>query len=207
MLRKRNKEFYPSRPTLLSRDGWLVPEPWTILDKLHTDPICIPRFHRGYFIILACRGWNFTDSGRECDMVLMLGGTGGRWRHIANSWPQSDPPFAGWSWLGWQVALLWQRWLGMRKGDGDGGVAGAGGWVKLRSKSGVAVLLVSVWSSTLLHGRVVVMWVLLDGVRIVGVRPGQHQPPSEGSKARNWFVKDRGALHAAGCRLGRWWWS
>lgn len=83
----------------------------------------------------------------------------------------------------------------MRKGDGDGGIVGMGGWVELRSVSGVAGSLVSVQSrivygSTVLHAWVVVVLgsMLLDVVRMVGVRPTQHQPPTQSGKARNWGI-------------------
>lgn len=97
----------------------------------------------------------------------------------------------------------------MRKGDGDGGVIGVGGWIELRGVSRVAGPLVSIQrrsvsSSAVLHAWVVVVWgsVLLDVVRMVGVRPTQHQSPAQSGKARNWGVRDWGALHAAGGRLG-----
>lgn len=93
------------------------------------------------------------------------------------------------------MALLWQRWLGVRKGDGDGGIVGVGGWVELRSVSRVAGPLVSVqsWivsSSTVLHAWVVVVLgsVLLDVIGMVRVRPTQHQPPTQSGKARHWGV-------------------
>lgn len=93
----------------------------------------------------------------------------------------------------------------MRKGDGDGGIVGVGGRVELRGVSGVAGPLVSVQSGSVsggavLHARVVVVWgsVWLDVVRMVGVRPAQHQPPTQSGEARNWGVRDRRALHATG---------
>lgn len=90
----------------------------------------------------------------------------------------------------------------MRKGNGDGGVVGEGGWVELRGVSGVVMPPVSVQSKSLsLHA-----WVrgsmLLDVVRMMRVRPAQHQPPAQSGKAGNRGIRDGGALHAAGCRLG-----
>lgn len=83
----------------------------------------------------------------------------------------------------------------MRKGDGDGGIVGIGGWVELRSVSGVAGPLVSVESrivsgSTVLHAWVVVVLgsMLLDVVWMMRVRPTQHQPPTQSGKARNWGI-------------------
>lgn len=77
--------------------------------------------------------------------------------------------------------------------------------MKLRSVSGVAVPLVGVQSSRVLRGWVVVMRrsVLLNVVWMLGVRATQHQPPAQGGEAWNWGIRDRGALHAAGCRLRR----
>lgn len=92
----------------------------------------------------------------------------------------------------------------MRKGYGDSGVVGEGGWVELWVVSGVALPLVSVQRSGVsLHAWVVVMRgsVLLDVVRMGLVRTAQHQPPAQGGKPRNRAIRDGGALHAAGCRL------
>lgn len=143
-------------------------------------------------------------------MQLMLVVAAGGGRHVAYSWPQSSHPVTGWTCLHRRVALLWQRWLGVRKGDGDGGVIGVGGWIELRSVSRVAGPLVSVQSrsvsgSAVLHAwGVVVVWgsVLLDVVRMVGVRPTQHQSSAQSGKARNWGIRHWGALHATGGRLG-----
>lgn len=81
--------------------------------------------------------------------------------------------------------------------------------MELRSVGGIAGPLVSVRSrsvssSAVLHAWVVVVWgsVLLDVVWMMGVRPTQHQPPTQSGKARNWGIRDRGALHTAGGRLG-----
>lgn len=99
----------------------------------------------------------------------------------------------------------------MREGDGDGRIVGVGGRVELRSVRGVVVPLVSIQSQsvsgrTVIHAGVVVVWrsVLLDVVgMVVGVRSAQHQPPAQSGEARNWGVRDRRALHAAGDGLGR----
>lgn len=105
---------------------------------------------------------------------------------------------------GW-MTLLWQGWLGVRKGDGNCGIVGVGGWVELRSVSGVAgplagVLSGNLSSSTVLHAWVVVVWggLLLDVVWMVGVRPTQHQLPTQSGKARDWSIRDWGAFHTAG---------
>ena len=137
----------------------------------------------------------------------MLGGAGSGGRHVANGWPQSPCPIRRWTSLGGWMALLWQRWLGVRKGDGHGGVVEVGGRVKLWGVSGGAVPLVGIQSGTVLHGRVVMVRgsVLLDVVRVMRVRPTQHQPPTQRGESGNWDVGDRGTFHAAGCRLGGWW--
>lgn len=66
--------------TLLSRDAGLVPEPGTVLDKFNADPVSGLGLVTRHVLILACRGCNFPDGGREGDVVMMLvvavGGSG-----------------------------------------------------------------------------------------------------------------------------------
>lgn len=83
----------------------------------------------------------------------------------------------------------------MGEGDGDGGVVAAGPSAGVRRVSG----------NTVLHAWVVVVRgsVLLEVVRVVGVRAAQHQPPPQCGEARNWDIRDRGALHTAGGGLQR----
>lgn len=91
----------------------------------------------------------------------------------------------------------------MGEGDGDSGVVGVAGRVKLGGVARVVQPLVGVQNGAVLQGCVVVMLlsVVLDVACVVGVRPTQHQPPTQGGEARNWGVRDRGAFHAAGRRL------
>lgn len=80
----------------------------------------------------------------------------------------------------------------------SGGGRVAGPFVSVRS--GV------VRGGTVLCACVVVVVVgvslLLDVVWMVGVDPAQHQLPTQGGKARNRDIRNRGALHTAGVRLG-----
>lgn len=85
-------------------------------------------------------------------MELMLAAGG---RRVAPGRPQGSRPIAGEARLDRRVALLWQRRLGVREGDGDGGVVGVGGRVELRSVSGVARLLACVLSVGVLRSWVV----------------------------------------------------
>lgn len=76
--------------------------------------------------------------------------------------------------------------------------------MELRGVSRVALPLVSVHMSTELHAWVMEMWgsLLLNVVwNVVGVRHTQHQPPTQGGKAGDRGIRDRGALHTAGRRL------
>lgn len=58
----------------------------------------------------------------------------------------------------------------MRKRDGDGGVVGVGSWVEMWVGTKIAVPLVSIQRSTMVHSYVVWMWgsVVLQVIWVVG---------------------------------------